>query len=198
MYKKQMLFQKLLCLFTLISGAIVFLYSLGVMTDIFDSFYSAVTVDRVTHEVTKEKVEGAKIYYDMQPFNDAFLKYSIGFILCAALLFITNTHVRRRYYISNFISTGIVVCYGAVFSIWAHLEIEKFKNQFLTTIDFEGFKAFAEKWKSLYTESTFWFDIHYVIFGIVLVIVILHVVNLALKVSLMSKEKKLLASEGEA
>lgn len=198
MYKKQMLFQKLICLFTLISGGIVFLYSLGVMTDIYDSLYSAVTIDRVTHEVTKQKVEGARIYADMQPFNDLFLKLSIGFILCAVLLYITNTHVRRRYYISNFISTAIVVGYGSAFSVWAHLNIEKYKNQFLTTVDFEGLKKYAEKWKTLYTDSTLWFDIHYVVFGLIMLLVVLHIINLILKVSLMSGEKKLLAAGKEA
>lgn len=198
MYKKQMVFQKILCLLTLISGGIVFLYSLGIMTDIYDSLFKTLTIDSATHKVIRTKVPGAEIYLDMQPFNSLLLKLSIGFLLAGVLLFVTNTHVRRRYYISNFISTAIVVCYGVGFSVWAHTNLEKFKTQFLTTVDFEALKDYSQKWKSYYNDSPFWFDLHYVAFGILLAVVVLHVINIICKVSLMKGEKALLNGKEEA
>ena len=36
MYKKQMGFQKLICILALVAGFVVFLYSLGIMTDLYD------------------------------------------------------------------------------------------------------------------------------------------------------------------
>ncbi len=40
MYKKQMSFQKLVCYLALAAGLIVFIYSLGIMTDLYDCLYS--------------------------------------------------------------------------------------------------------------------------------------------------------------
>ena len=40
MYKKQMSFQKLVCYSALAAGLIVFIYSLGIMTDLYDCLSS--------------------------------------------------------------------------------------------------------------------------------------------------------------
>ena len=37
MYKKQLVFQKYVCLFAVIAAAMSFVYSLGIITDIYDS-----------------------------------------------------------------------------------------------------------------------------------------------------------------
>ena len=39
MYKKQMKLQKAVCLFVLAASVIIFLYSLGIMTDLYESLY---------------------------------------------------------------------------------------------------------------------------------------------------------------
>ena len=102
MYKKQMKCQKAVCLLCMISSVIVFLYALGIMTDLYDSLYSTMMNPA---DLTQTTVPGSIVYYNMQEFNSVFLKYSIGLILLACLLYITNTHIRRKYYIGNYSSS---------------------------------------------------------------------------------------------
>ncbi len=192
MYKKQMLLQKILCLLTVITGAITFLYSLGIMTDLYDTLFT--TMPYSDH--TKSDVAGSIIYYDMQGFNSMLVKASIGFILAGAILFITCTNTRRRYYISNYIAIAINVIYGLVFTCWAHININAFRAQYMK-VDFEALKAYTEMWNTKYSDSTFWFDIHYAVFGLVIVIVGLHIFNLILKVKLMKEEAGLVAAGKE-
>lgn len=188
MYKKQMTIQKILCLAAVIVSAIVFLYALGIMTDLYDALYDTM---RNPNNVYSTDVEGSIVYYNMQEFNRMFLMYSIGMILLGAFLFVTNTHVRRRYYIGNFIATAAYAVGSVAISVFGHHYIEIFKAQFLQ-VDFAALKEHAEMWGTLYTESTFWFDLHYVVFGLLIIAAALLVYNAYWKVSLMKEEAKLI------
>lgn len=188
MYKKQMTLQKIVCLLAILASALVFIYSLGIMTDLYDSLYGTM---RDPNDLTKTTVDGSIIYYDMQDFNNAFLKGSIGLILLSCLLYATNTHVRRKYYIGNYVSTALMTIGNLAMVIWAHGQIEMYKAQFLQ-IDFEALAKHAKRWKTLYTESTFWFDVHYAIFGVVLAVTVLLIANAVWKTSLMKQEKALI------
>ena len=191
MYKKQMTAQKLLCLAAVIVSAIFFLYTLGIMTDLYDSLYDTM---RNPNDVFQTDVPGSVVYYNMQEFNRMFLMLSIGQILLGCLLYLTNTHSRRRYYIGNYVATGLFVA-GGVYNAWfAHTYIEIFKAQFLK-VDFAALKEHAEMWGTLYTESTFWFDAHYLVFGLVLAACVLLAVNAVWKVRLM-KDESALVEEG--
>ena len=194
MYKKQVRLQKMLCLATLIVSALIFVYSLGIMTDLYDALYTTI---RSVKNLDKSTVTGSRIYYDMQDFNKLFLRFSIGMILLCLTLFITNTHSRRRYYIGNYCSVGLVSAAGIAFSAWAHGQIEAYKAAFLQ-INFEELAAHAAKRKTLYTESTFWFDIHYLLFGLLLVCVVLLIGNVIWKRKLMKDEQALIAQGKEA
>lgn len=187
MYKKQLTAQKILCLAAIIMGAVVFIYSLGIMTDLYDSLYDTM---RNPNNLFSTDVEGSIVYYNMQEFNRVFLIYSIGMILLGAFLFITNTHVRRRYYIGNFIAIGAYAAASVYLSVFCHSYIEIFKAQFLQ-VDFAALKEHAELWGTLYTESTFWFDLHYAVFGLLLLVSVLLVANAVWKVSLMKDEAKI-------
>ena len=104
MYKKQMKLQRIICILALAACVVMFLYSLGLMTDLYSMLYKTIPDPE---DPSSAKVQGAFIYYDMQSFNSMLLKVSIGMILLSCALFITNTHSRRRYYIGNYISTGL-------------------------------------------------------------------------------------------
>jgi len=190
MYKKQMALQRYLCLAVLLISAVVFIYSLGIMTDLYDSLYG-------TYRRGKTSIPGAEVYMDMQGFNKQFLNYSIVLILLSVLLFITNTHSRRRYYVGNYAAVGIVSAASIAFCVWAHSQIEIFKAQFLT-IDFEKLLDHATSRKTLYTESTFWFDIHYLVFGLLLIATVLLIANVFWKRKLMKEEQALIAGGKEA
>ena len=140
---------------------------------------------------------GAEVYMDMQDFNQLFLRGSIGLILLSVLLFVTSTHSRRRYYVGNYAAVGLFSAASIAFTVWAHGQIEAFKAQFLT-IDFAKLLTHATSRKTLYTESTFWFDIHYLVFGLLLVGVVLLILNAVWKSKLMKDEQALIAQGKEA
>jgi len=195
MYKKQLVFQKAACLLAIIAAAVSFVYSLGIITDIYDSLYSTMMNP---NDLTQTMVPGSIIYYDMQAFNKQFLYLSIGLILLACFLFITNTHSRRKYYVGNYIATGLYSVASIGVAVWAHVQISAFKVQYLTTVDFEALKKFAELWKSTYTESTFLLDAHYAVGGLSLLAVVILVVNAVWKIRLMRGEDKLIREGKEA
>lgn len=195
MYKKQLKLQKIICLLTLVASAVVFLYALGIMTDLYDSLYSTMMNPA---DLSQTTVPGSYVYYDMQAFNSQFLKVSIGLILLACLLYITNTHSRRRYYIGNYIAVALNVVAHVATIIWASGWINYHKGQFLL-VDFAALKAHSELWKTLYTESTFWFDLHYGIFALTLIVSALLILNTVWKVKLMKEEAQLIgAGKGAA
>ena len=194
MYKKQMKLQKILCLLAILSSALVFIYSLGIMTDLYDSLYGTMTDPS---DLTKTSVPGSIVYYDMQGFNNTFMKAGLGLILLSCLLFITNTHVRRKYYVGNYVSIALQAVANVAVAVWAPGQILLFRAQFLQ-VDFEALAKHAKRWKSLYTESTFWFDAHYAVFGVLLVVTALLVGNAIWKAVLMKQERALIAKGEEA
>ncbi|MBE7003343.1 MAG: hypothetical protein E7425_03535 [Ruminococcaceae bacterium] len=194
MYKKQMALQKLICLLAIFASALVFLYSLGIMTDLYDTLYSTM---RNPADLTQTDVPGSIVYYTMQPFNSALLRYSIGLLLLACLLYITNTHTRRKYYIGNYLAVGAYAAANVYIAVWAHGYIEAYKERFLR-VDFEALRAHADLWKTAYTESTFWFDAHYAVFALTILVSAALVANAAWKTMLMRDEKRLLNEGKEA
>ena len=189
MYKKQIILQKIICFAAIAVSALVFLYALGLMTDLYDSLYPTM-MD--SSNIDDTWVPGSQIYYHMQPFNKQLLSYSIVMVLLSCLLFITSTHSRRRYYIGNVIATGAFAAAGAALSAWSHVQVEAFKTEFLTKVDFNELQFFAEMWETPYIDSTFWFDAHYVVFGLVVLVAAALVVNMCWKFSLMRAEKQLI------
>ena len=143
MYKKQMLFQKLICYLALATGFVVFLYSLGIMTDLYDCLYSTMMDPS---DLTYTTVPGSIVYYNMQGFNKAFLSTSIVMLLLACLLFVTQTNNRRKYYIGNYVATGLFVVATLVIVVWAHFQIQEFRAQWLA-VDFEALKMHAQMFK---------------------------------------------------
>ena len=195
MYKKQIKCQKLVCLAAIIACAITFLYALGIMTDLYDALYSTM---RNPYDLTETDVPGSILYYMMQDFNKALLRYSIGLILLACLLFLTQTHVRRKYYIGNYVAVGLYSAATVAYSLWAHAYIEGYKAAFLTQVDFEALEKHAKMWKTAYVDSTFWFDAHYVVYAILLAVTVLLLLNLIWKIRLMKAEQRLIAAGKEA
>ena len=193
MYKRQLTWQKILCFAALAVSALVFLYSLGLMTDLYDSLYSTMMDP---NNIDDTWVTGSQVYYHMQPFNKALLGYSIGLILLSCLLFITSTHSRRRYYIGNLVSTGVFAAAGVGLSVWSHIQVEAYKAEFLN-INFEELQFFAEMWESPYIDSTFWFDLGYVVSALSILAVVALVANTVWKVKLMKAEDMLIKSGEE-
>ena len=190
MYKKQLTWQKILCFAALAACGILFLYSLGLSTDLFDGLFYALP-EEAKLATAKVNVPGAEVYYEIQPFNRQLLNRSILLLLAGCLLFLTSTHSRRRYYIGNALSTAAFSIGGTVLSIWTHQNVEAFKAKFLQ-IDFETYAKYATRRKKAYIDSTFWFDAHYVVIAVVLLVCVALVINYFWKLSLMKAEKRLI------
>ena len=125
------------------------------------------------------------------------MKAGVGLILLSCLLFLTNTHSRRKYYVGNYVSIALQTVANVAVAIWAHNQIVMYRAQFLQ-IDFEALAKHAKRWKTLYTESTFWFDAHYAVFAVLLVVTVLLVANGIWKYSLMKQERALIKAGEEA
>jgi len=199
MYKKQMSLQKIFCYLVIIMSAAIFVYSLGIMTDLYDTLYSTMNVktdltglpDQIVYTIRDTDVPGAEIYYNMQAFNQNFLFVSIVLLLLSVLLLVTNTHTRRRYYIGNYVASGLYAVAAVGVSVWAHGQIETYKAEFLK-LDFSALKEYSELFNSAYTESTFWFDAHYLLFALLLLAAGLLLANAVWKTNLMKQEAALL------
>lgn len=195
MYKKQLVFQKYACLFAVIAAAVSFVYSLGIITDIYDSLYSTMMNP---DDLTQTFVPGSIIYYDMQDFNKSYMMVSIVLILTACLLYLMNTQVRRKYYIGNYVAIAVYSVATLGVTVWSHLQIEAFKVQYLTTVDFAALKSFAEMWNKTYIESTFMLDLHYAVAAISLLSVAALIGNMVWKIQLMKAEDALIEAGKEA
>ena len=188
MYKKQMTFQRIICFLCIAAGVLVFLYALGMMTDLYDMLYNMIPYP---DDPSSAKVEGAMIYYDMQGFNQDLLKAGIGVLLLAVLLMITGTHSRRKYYAANYTAVGLFTAACIAAAAWAHGQIAAYKFQYLTTVDFQSLERRLSR-AGTYTDSTFWFDIHIAVFAVALIAAALLVLNTIWKIRLMKQEKKLI------
>jgi len=194
MYKKQMILQRIVCYAVLIAATLVFIYSLGLMTDLYESKFNYYAESYDT-----PMVKGTEVYYDMQGFNRALTGAGIVLILLAAAQMLFQNHVRRKYYIANYVTVGLTTVASVGVSVWGLIKVFTYKSQYLN-VDWEGLKATAEVFKFSYTESTFWFDASVFVFGLLLIATALNVFNLFWKKSLMKAEQKLIdaGKEGKA
>ena len=195
MYRKQMRFQKIICMLCVIAAAITFVYSLGILTDIYDGLYLATNPKKPTDD---GRVAGSTIYYQMQSFNATFVNIGVVLILLAVLLFIMNTHTRRKYYIGNYTAIGLYSVASITAVIWSHMQISAFRTQYLTTVDFEALQELCEMKNKPFIKSTFLLDLHYFVAFVVILSVLGLVGNMIWKISLMRSEQALLRAGEEA
>lgn len=191
MYKKQMILQRFVCYFLLIAAALVFVYSLGILTDLYDNKLNFYAENR-----ENPMVAGSEIYYDMQDFNKNLTIVGIVLILLAVAQFIFQNHNRRKYYIANYITVGVNTVAGILATLWALDNIFIYKAQYLQ-IDFEALKMWSEMLGFSYTDSVFWFDAARFVFGIFIAAVVLNALNLIIKTVLMVSEKRLISAGRE-
>lgn len=180
-----MTLQRIVCYALLIAAVVVFIYSLGLVTDLYESLqpYS---------DPTKRKyVPGADIYLNIQPFNKQLTGAGIALILSAVSLFLFNTHKRRKYYIGNYVTIALNALMNVAVSVWMLVNIMAFKAQYLL-IDFAKLAEQADKYDTKYIESTLWFDIAVPVFILLIAVTLVSLANLAFKVLLMKGERELI------
>lgn len=187
MYKKQMTFQRIVCMALLVACAIVFIYSLGLMTDLYDGVYQ-------TFRNGESKVKNADIYMNMQEFNRHLTAASVGLLLVGLFNFVMGTNSRRKYYIGNYIAIALSTVCNVAVSVWAIIEIMGYKAYYLG-IDWAMLEQqLSTKANAYYTQSTLWFDACFVVFGILIFVTAMFVANMILKIIVMNSEKRLIGS----
>ena len=194
MYRKQLRFQKIICLLCVIAAAVTFVYSLGILTDIYDGLYLATDPKKPTDD---SRVAGSTIYYEMQAFNGQFVTFSLILILLAGLMFVMNTNIRRKYYIGNYVSIALYSVATVACVVWSHIQIAAFRVQYLTTVDFEALKELCELKNKPFVKSTLMLDLHYVVGAFALICVAGLIANLIWKIKMMRAEDALIKAGEE-
>jgi len=205
MYKKQMTVQKVICLLSVIASVVMFVYSLGLMTDVYGDLKYPLNDSRIEQARKEFYPDVAKgtdfigigIYEALDAFNRDLLMVAIGLILLSVLLYITNTASRRKYYIGNYFAVGVNAAANVAASVWVHTQVQAFRAQYVA-MDLRAIEwIYNEKLKSAYAQSTFWFDAHYVVIALSILASVLLILNVIWKIQLMKEEKKLI-DEGKA
>lgn len=210
-----MTFQRIVCMAVLVASVIVFVYSLGLMTDMFNGIYQTYR----NGPRSGLHFEGTEIYLEMQPFNKALTLISIGLILVSLFNFVMGTGSRRKYYIGNYVSIALTTICNVGATVWSMMQILQFRHDYLTRIHWPEFrpemgtegewailnpetntweasrlKEMIESRGGTFTDSTFWFDVSYFVFGILMLFTVLLIVNMILKIIVMNGEKRLIGS----
>lgn len=198
MFNRQLKFQKILSYALIVTFVLTFLYSISIMTHIYDTLFAAFDpqLERPEFGSSGEKVKGARLFYDMQPFNRMLLYIAIAVILVSLTYFITGSRGRRKYYVGNYVSAGLIACCFVFDAVYTVINVTKYRAQYLQ-VDFEALKAFNEPLGLPYDVSTFWFDIGYVVSAILVVAAGLVVFNVIWKARLMKQENELLSLNKE-
>lgn len=185
--KLQKKVQRIICNTTLASCAIAFFLALGLATDIYNLM-----------PAVDWNIKGVELFEDIQPFNSQLVMTSIIMIVLAISLFVTRTHLRRRYYISNHIAIWVAGLFNIAASVWAILNILKFKKQFLTEVDFKAWLEMRQLISDFpYTESTLWLDLNIASRLVLIFVSLLLFVNLIWKIMLMKYEDRLLSGTNQ-
>ena len=87
MFKPQMKFQKILFPVLMALSGVVFVYSLGIMTDMYGLYQTQ----------SLGGVPGSEIFYDMQTYNHNMVLISIALVIISTLPFIFASNTRRKY-----------------------------------------------------------------------------------------------------
>lgn len=187
-----MTFQRIVCILLIIASALVFVYSLGMMTDMFNGIYQSYR----NGPRKGDDYKGTEIYLDIQPFNKALTIIGIILILVSLFNCVMGTNSRRKYYVGNYVSIALSTICNVGVSVWAVMELARYKNDYITKIDWnnETLKNTIERRGGVFSNSTLWFDIGYVVFGILILFTVLLLVNLVMKIMVMRSEKSLIGS----
>lgn len=187
MYKNQMLLQRIACFVMIFACALVFIYSLGLVTDLYGNKFQY-----YAQNPSNPMVAGTEIYYEIQDFNSQLTVAGLVLILLALALLVLQNHTRRKYYVANYVAVGVNVVADIAVAAWALPNVISYKEKFLQvdfeTLDYLATEVINHEW----TDSTFWFDAAYGVFAVLLVAAIFLLFVTLYKVFVMNSEKSAL------
>ncbi len=86
---------------------------------------------------------GYSFFNDIQPFNRQLATFSLVFIVLSLVLFISMSHKRRRYYVFNYVATGVYAVSGVAYGVYSIVNLIHWSGVF-NKINFSGAIAAAE------------------------------------------------------
>ncbi len=152
----------------------------------------------------KDWFPAGQIYIDAQPVNNLFFYLSIVIILLSCVLYITANGKRRNYYISNYVSSGVVAVADVALSIVILVKNAILYSQVLDYLhdpaQQEAYALFFESGGEFYDSSvvladssnTVMFILGFILCALLIIGAVLLVLNCVWKYKLMQGEKSLL------
>ena len=194
--KAQMKFQKALSLITLIVAAICFVFAIcffsGNLSDLLMYKNENLQSTRVS------SYDGADDFlYFAQDFVTIFVVLAIVFIVCVAILYITDTNKRRNYYVTNYVAIGIIIAISAAVAFAGIISLSIALAEFYA-IDWEELVQIRERANVTaailpeVSQDTTAFIFGYIVSALSLATGVVWVLNLVWKIKLMKGEKALL------
>jgi hypothetical protein len=183
MKRKQMVYQKIILLITLVLVGAVFMFSLGFATNLYSLKYHADESSSMLY------VEGAELYYSVQPFNRQLLGDSAILLILCILMFATLTHRRRLYYASNYITTSAFCAFSAYYGATLIVNALYIKQLYIV-IDFDKMKEITDMLSLRFVNSSFMLNLGVVLSVLLIAISVALIANLVWKTINMRKEKR--------
>lgn len=195
-----MKFQKILSTVSLIIAALTIVLSL--------CFCSGVMAEIINYLSAKYGIGADNLYSYSQKVNDTLIILSIALLLIVVTLYVTATNTRRNYYVTNYVSLGLVITYTVVFAVILMVICVKAIG-YANEIDYAKWKEFYEASTSdrygnvsyfnprNYSENKATLIIGIVLAGLLITEAVAWILNLIWKIKLMQGERALLANGAE-
>lgn len=186
--KTQMRFQKIIAMVTLILAAVTLVYAFSFCTgSLAYAFYGT-----TKNFGTANPINADELFDTSQSFNDLLVVLCIIYIVITVTLYITSSHSRRKYYITNYVSIIVTAVFAVVLSVYAISMIGVCQGLF-NQLDFETYKQMYENGQlQYYSDSNAVFALGYVLFILVIVNAAVLILNMLWKIKLMRGEAALL------
>lgn len=187
--KAQMKFQKILSLLSLIVAAIVFVYALSFNSGNMSALVQYYVYEKSGYDVATQVISSA------QSFVDLMITLCIILFIVIAFLYITCSNSRRNYYITNYISVGIMIALTLVITVIGIINVTVVMSNFYA-MDWaelnEIYEMEAGMGAPYVSQSPVIFILGYIVFVVLLADCLAWVYNLIWKIKLMKGEKALL------
>lgn len=133
--KIQMRFQKILAVISIVVSALCILLAL---------IFTSGNINNIMYYYREGYDYGIADFASLtQSFNSDMLVIGIIFICCVITLFLTDTNKRRNYYITNYISIGLVIAASLAAAAYGMITVSTLIGKFYG-IDWEAFEPIVE------------------------------------------------------
>ncbi len=198
-----MKFQKILCLVTLIIGALAFVYACSFMTGDLAALYGfQTTKTSLPKRVWGEDPIGAdSVYPFASAMNGVLVTLGVVLIIAAIIPYIAANNRRRNYYVTNYVASIACAALYLILAIVGIAIVSSVFASFNNDIKWDAYEQIGailddagEPRYGACVRTNVMFALGYVMYAIVILNAVAIVLNLIWKIKLMQGEKALLAN----